>query len=324
MLYGNAFKGRPLPNTLFMFFYYLSINCIFMKKLLSIMGIALVAISVIPTSVFATDGKNDNRGNAFGKIKIANENTVKVSEKINLKRPQLRTIAGTVTVISGTNITMVNKDTTYTVDTTGAKFVRRFGAAMVLGDIQVNDQLSVWGTVDGTTLKALYIRDMSLQAFHGEFSGVVKSIDASSTFMSFVLTTKNRNDQTIYTVSSTVFKKNGVVILPSAVQVGSEVRVDGVWDRVNANVMAKTVVLKLETRPVEISGTVTVSNGSIVVVTRNNLTYSADTTHTLFVGKDFHLVSAADVKTGDSVTVHAIRTNQSMSVIAYLVRDLSL
>lgn len=73
-------------------------------------------------------------------------------------------VFGTVTAVSGNNITLTETDirtkavTTFTIDASGAK-VLKDGTSSTVAAITVGDSIMVEGTVTGTTVKATTIRD---------------------------------------------------------------------------------------------------------------------------------------------------------------------
>jgi Domain of unknown function (DUF5666) len=149
---------------------------------------------------------------------------------------------GVVQSVSGNVITLTAKDgTTFTADATGAKLMRRYGASIVdVSEIQNGDTLVVAGTMNGTTLTILSIRDNSLQARNGTFVGSVTAVNGAS----FTIQSKSRGVQTANTTSTTVFKKGSAAATLADVAVGQTVTVTGVWDRATSNVTASKVMIK--------------------------------------------------------------------------------
>jgi hypothetical protein len=174
----------------------------------------------------------------------ANEKTEKteVGEK-KAHAPKQNMTSGTVVSISGTDINLkLANGTTMTIHTTGAKFVRHFGAAMTLADVQTNDHLLVKGTVTGSEVAATVIRDQSLQAKNGTFVGTISTISAAD--HTFALQSKARGMQQIMVTDTTKYTLKGKAASMSDLAAGQTVRVSGVWDRTNSNVTAKRVEIK--------------------------------------------------------------------------------
>lgn len=235
---------------------------------------------------------------------------------------KLRTLSGKITSVSGTTVVISDtKSVSYTVDATNAKLVRRFGAKMAVADIQVGDMLTVQGTVDGTNVAAKMIRDMSLQAHNGSFEGSVQTVNGAS----FTLKTSKRDRQTINTDSSTVFKKNGKIGALSDVVVGAMVKVEGVWDRANSNVTAKTVNVIVKMKEIKISGTLSAKTDTMLTVKdAKGATYNVDITHAHLVRKNGGKSMVSEFNVGDSVQVMGKHQGDSMDVTATIVKDTSI
>jgi hypothetical protein len=235
---------------------------------------------------------------------------------------QKKTWTGTASAISGSNITLAAKNgTSYTVDASGAKFVRRFGAAMQLADMQTGDMLRVQGTLgsDKTTITASTIRDMSLQAHNGTFAGKVASVGGSS----FVMDTMSRGQQTINTSASTVFKLDGKSGQFSDLAPGLNVTVQGVWDRTASTVAANRVNIT-KYKAVRVTGAVTAVSGMTVSVhTSKGVDYQVDVTGAKITNKTGGTITAADLMTGDKVTVSGKLLVNSANITASKVRDLT-
>lgn len=302
-------------------------------------GVAL-ALLISPTIASATGAKLNAPGQLKARLAIEdreeNKNEEKKEVKAKVERPQMKTVVGTVTTINGTTLTLTTEKKTYTVDASGASIVRNYGASMTVAEIQVNDKLSVWGQVsDGTNIKGTWIRDLSFQAFRGDFRGQVKTINAtaSTTLTSFTLETANRGIQTINVVSTTIFQKNGVTVQPSELMVGATVQVSGVWNRANDNVTAKKVNIIAKQQQIQIRGTVIaatdpnaspIANNSFQVKASNGKIYTVDISHGVLVGKDYRFITQSDLKAGNQVAVGAIQLNSELNVTGFLVRNLSI
>lgn len=161
--------------------------------------------------------------------------------KIVVAADKINVLTGTVSGINGGTLTIVARGTTYKVDATNAKTVRRFNASMKLSDIQIGDIVQVKGVMQtSTSITATDVRDLSLQARHGQFNGTVQSISGTS----FVITTEHKGTQTINTTSSTMYKHLGKTAAFTDIAVGSRLRVYGVWNTTNKNVTAKLIVIR--------------------------------------------------------------------------------
>ncbi len=72
-------------------------------------------------------------------------------------------MSGKVTAMSGTTITMKKGGQSYTIEASGVTPVNKKGASIAISDIKVGHQISVRGTVTGTTVSnILKLRDITL------------------------------------------------------------------------------------------------------------------------------------------------------------------
>ncbi len=243
--------------------------------------------------------------------------------KAKLKANGMQRIEGAVTAIQGTTLTVQAKNGgTYTVDASGAKFVRRFGAAMVIGDIQINDQLHVEGRIDGNTVVAKLVRDESLQARHGEFSGKVTTITGTS----FVIQTSGRGTQTIMTTASTTIMKQGATTTLSAIPVGTQVKVRGVWNTSNNNVVASRIHIVEHVRSIRLQGTVEskTATSTFTLKATNGTTYTIDASQATLVRKAAGTTSLDTLVVGERVEVQGKHVVGSTAIKARVVKGSAL
>ncbi|MCE9642896.1 MAG: DUF5666 domain-containing protein [Candidatus Andersenbacteria bacterium] len=204
-------------------------------------------INVSSGTVITMKGKTET----FSDIMVGDQMTIKgvwdktnknvAAETIIINATKRGWVTGTITGINGTTISLLSKGTTYSVDASNVKTIRRFNASMKVSDMQIGDVLQVQGVIPtSTSITATTIKDLSLQARHGQFDGTVQSVSGSS----FALQSNHRGVQTINTNSSTIYKHKGAVVSFSSITAGSSVRVYGVWNNTNSNVTAKLVIIK--------------------------------------------------------------------------------
>lgn len=245
-------------------------------------------------------------------------------DELKLRPAKTNAYTGKVTAISGTMLTFVDaKGVTYKADAgfSGVKLVRRFGTEMKPGDFQINDQIAVTGTlgVDGMTLVPTMIRNLSLQAHEGTFIGTISSVSGSS----FVISSKNRGNQTITTDATTKFKQLGKASVSIAdIVAGQTVIVSGAWDRNNSNVAAKNVTVKVET--VRVTGKVTAVAGSLITVAgTDNKIYSIDASKSKVIYRGGRKAGVSIVAVGDNVMAFGTAVSGSSTFAAQSIRDLS-
>jgi len=178
-------------------------------------------------------------------IKPINPNLFKKIGVIELKftnrRGELNKV--TVTAKDATSITVDNGGVSVKVDIdSNTHFRRKFWGKSSLAEISVNDSVDVigrWTSEDKTEIKAVVIRDLSIQKRFGVFFGTVKTI----TDTGFVMTTIQRGDETITLDPATkLINRKGQVITASDIQVGQIIRVRGLWDSANFTVTEITEV----------------------------------------------------------------------------------
>jgi hypothetical protein len=141
------------------------------------------------------------------------------------KSDNTATIAGTVTVKSGTTLTVAGKNgTTYTVDAANATVT---GEAYA--DVAVNDSVIVSGSLNGTALTAKRIFDTtSLRAkFVEKMSHITGGIVTSVSGSVFTIDNAKSPTTTVVTDSNTVIKGKGGATTTAALRVGQSVVVVG-------------------------------------------------------------------------------------------------
>jgi hypothetical protein len=280
------------------------------------------------TTIFNKNGQTDSNG--ISDISVGStvtatglwdntQNTI-AATKVNLII-RTQTTTGIFSSYSGDIITMTgvnSSSTTYTVDATTAKLIRRYGAPMQFTDYQAGDTLSVRGTVNGTNITASSVRDESLQAHNGTFVGSVTSINGSS----FVIQSTSRGSQTVNTSSTTVFRMGSTPSSMSSLAVGQTVTVTGVWDRTNTNITATRVTIKVTSQTV--TGTLQALSGSILtVVDASSTTWTVDATNAKVRFEHGHSGSLENFQVNDQVKAWFSAPAGQTSVTATIVQDLS-
>jgi hypothetical protein len=148
-------------------------------------------------------------------------------ENIN-KRGELDNVK--VTAKDATSVTVDNNGTSVKIDVaSNTHFRRKFWGQSDINEISVGDNVNVigrWVAEDKTEIKAVMIRDLSIQKRQGVFFGTVKTI----TDTGFVMTTIQRGEETVTLGSAKLIDKKGGAIVSSDIQVGQTTRVRGMWD----------------------------------------------------------------------------------------------
>jgi len=150
-----------------------------------------------------------------------------------------RTLSGSVIVISGSQITFSNSTAgVYTVQTSGAKLVRRNGSPMQLSEMLVGDKVQVTGNVlPDSNVAGSTIRDLSLYTHKGSIGGKITTVNANG----FTLQGAPGKVYNVHTDINTAFKKNSTSATLADMQVGMTATVQALWDRNSTDILARDV-----------------------------------------------------------------------------------
>lgn len=144
---------------------------------------------------------------------------------------------GKVIAIDGVTLTVVKDDKTYAVITdSNTKYRRKFWGNSSLSEVSINDLVHVigkWQNEERTQIKAILIRNLSVQKRYGVFFGVVTSVNEKG----FVMESAKREDQTVVVIDSTKFVDRVMTLISlSDIKVGHRVRIKGTWDSANSTI----------------------------------------------------------------------------------------
>ena len=254
-------------------------------------------------------------------------------------------VFGTVSAINGNTLTVASKgfgqnatSTTYAVDATNAT-VTKNGSASSLGNISVGDNVSVQGTVSGTSVTATSIRD-GMMGCGGIGRGMgqtgVSGTVASVSGNTLTVTSKmgpGGSTSTTYTVDATnaTVTKAGVSSSVSNITVGDTVMAQGTVSGTNVTATSirdgmpqgqkthinVTPVIKGNGQPI-IGGNVTAINGSMLTVTnKSNVTYTVDATNAT-VEKGNIASSTSAIAVGDNVVVQGTVSGNSITATSVI------
>lgn len=157
-------------------------------------------------------------------IQLVNKFTNKRGELMNVK----------VTLKDSNSITVNNEGSsvkvTYDANT---HFRRKFWGKSSFAEISVGDNIDVigkWTNEEKTQMKAVLIRNLSIQKRYGVFFGTVKSL----TDTGFVITTIRKGEETVTVDPSTkLINRVEDAITVSDIAVGHKIRIKGLWDSLN-------------------------------------------------------------------------------------------
>ena len=167
------------------------------------------------------------------------ENGNEVSLEKRLERAHL--LGGTVTAVGDNTLTVKGENNIiYTVDVEDAKLFRisADGNSTVLADIKVGDRVMIKGDLESNnTIEAKSVHAMPANTHPAQARGTVTAVNDDQ----FTLQLNHHgviSNVTVDTNSNTVVKKaNGETGTTADVEVGSKVKVGGLWDEL-LNVLA--------------------------------------------------------------------------------------
>jgi hypothetical protein len=194
-----------------------------MLKFTKILAFATILSLAAPIAAFAHgNGLENGKGLKLG---------LKLHNGVDLR--QTKHYEGKVTATSATGFTLLTENKgSFTVTTSEAKITDAFGAALTLGSIHVNDNASVKGVVNGTTINAKLVVVTPANTHRAEGGGKVTAVSGNQ------ITVQQNNHGIIssFTVntnaSTVVIGTNNNTTTTSSILVGSKIRVKGLWDEV--------------------------------------------------------------------------------------------
>jgi hypothetical protein len=148
---------------------------------------------------------------------------------------------GTVTAVSGSGFTMdTNADTTLTVNTNAATLIRIPRSVIALSDVQVGDKVHVTGTKTGSTIAASVVYDKSANVKFGVAKGTVTATSGTT----LTVQSKNGETATVNTDGDTQIMQDGEAASFDDIEVGTKVKIFGLWDQILHVFSALKIVLK--------------------------------------------------------------------------------
>lgn len=142
------------------------------------------------------------------------------------------------------NVKVISKDaTSITVDSEGTSikvtydanthFRRKFWGKSTFAETSIGDSVDVigrWTNEEKTQIKAVLIRNLSIQKRYGVYFGTVKSTNDTG----FVITTIRKGEETVTVDPSTkLIDRTEEAITISDIDIGHRIRVKGLWDAIN-------------------------------------------------------------------------------------------
>ncbi len=218
---------------------------IFMKRTIQFTALFLSAITFVAMTTNSVSAENrEAPSSASSSASPRTQNNLRAI-----------VIQAKVETVSASSLTISKDGKTYAVKiATDTHIRRRFGGKSDLIEYSVGNTVSVWGVftdANKTTISARQIRNLSIQKRNGVFFGTLKGLGTGT----FVLTTKNRGDQTVsITATTKLVNRKQTPISASDLKIGDRVRVHGLWDS-SKNAVTEVVLVKDFSQPLLVSHT---------------------------------------------------------------------
>ncbi len=297
-----------------------------MKRLNLLASGLAVAVLIAPSLAMAhPDPADDHEHGA--KIKVVSEHHDNGLHLGQLKKSFVN-LRGSVNAINGATISLSTQTgsasgTLVTIDGTNAFIFRDAWIRIPLSQIQINDQLEIWGVKNSNgSVTAILIRDASQGMQQVSINGTVRSVNATD--QNFSVQTGDRDISTISISTSTQFSLNGVAGNFADVLTGRTVRVVGAWNPDHARFLASRVEITSNRETFSFSGSLTAINNQVLTVNASGTIYSVDVSSSTFVRRFGGQSSLHEFLVGDVVTVKGTRDGSSTMVKAVQVMNQSI
>lgn len=233
-------------------------------------------------------------------------------------------VTGMVTQIRGGQVTIrASTAVSYFIDTATTTFQRKNGAPMQYGEIIMGDKLEVTGWIWGdSSISATNIRNLSLYAHNGTFSGRVTSVDHTAQL--FTIQNNTYGEQAIFVQSLTSVRKNSASALFRDIELGMTATVKGVWERSRAHVIAKDVRLSFRLLNIDITGQLAMVHGTALTVVANGVMYAVDASHAKLLNANNKPLAAEKLVAGGRVRVKGKHIAERPHITAVSVKQLIL
>lgn len=196
------------------------------KKFSTLIAVAAITTMAMPVMALAHD---DDRNETRSREVNESRHDIDDDKGLHLGIPGIF-YKGNVTAVSSTGFTMnTRENTSLTVEAGSAKIIRVPRTVITLTDIKVNDKVWVTGTKTGSTVAASVIYTMSENVRPGKAKGTVTAVSGNT----ITLQTKNDKTITVNTTAETdVVKADGTTGTTTDIQVGSKLKIWGLWDKI--------------------------------------------------------------------------------------------
>ena len=204
-----------------------------MKIYTKILASSAIMLGILPFAASA-HGKDNNKGDSgrhLGIMKIMENFGKDFGKKVEAIKAHA--FSGSVTAVGTNSLTVTGSDSkVYTVNTTDAKIYHAFNKTPIaLNDVKVGDKVTVFGSVDaaGTTVTAKWVLVVPANTHPAMTTGKVTAATGNT------VTVQNThtgvvNNVVISTDANTTVTKDGQPATTADVAVGSNVKVQGLWN----------------------------------------------------------------------------------------------
>lgn len=213
---------------------------------------------------------------------------------------------------------------TYTAVPSGAVLVRKNGSPMQFSEILIGDKIEVRGTVwNDNSINASYVRNMSLYAHTGTFTGKITSINPSGN--NFTLDSKAHGSQTITTSPLTSYVKGSKAGMFRDIELGASVIVKGTWERNSSNVTARLVEITVRLINIDVTGKLVMKNSTHLTIAADNMVlYGVDISKAKIQNKFGKTLAREKLNMGDTVRVQGKHIAEQVLITATTIKDLSV
>jgi hypothetical protein len=236
-----------------------------------------------------------------------------------------KTLTGTVIGFNGNQVLFSTTSAAkYSADSGNAQLSRKNGAIMQFSEILVGDKIEVNGRLwNDNSISAATIRDLSLYAHTGTYSGKISTINVVDS--SFVMVSKAYGSQTIHTNNFTSYTKNSSLATFKDMSLGMTLSVKGVWDRTKADITAAAVNGSFRLIDIYFDGSLSMTGvSSLTVIGNGNVIYGVDVTGAVLQSKNGKPMKIGEFNVGDSLRVWGRHLSGSVAVVGTQIKDSSV
>lgn len=229
-------------------------------------------------------------------------------------------LVGTLSAVSGSTLTINSYGGAWTIDTSKAKLIRRFGAASSVAEFQIGDLVTINGEIStgAWTITAKEVRDESIKARNSNPIGVLSNLNTVAG--TFTLTNKAGKVFQISTASSTPIRlnsKSGPATLTDLSN-GMTVQVWGVENTGQSTIAATRVAASL--KRISLNGIISgPANNSFLLTNANHATTTVTLVDKAKITVNGRGASFGNLTSGMTANVTGFALDSNSSVTASIV-----